>query len=195
MRIVEYPHPALRHPAVPVTHIDKRLHLHIGRMVELLHEAEGLGLAAPQVALPYQLLIMNLGEYAPGEDPDQVFLNPRIVERKGSMAGQEGCLSFPGLFAKVIRAREVVIEAFNLKGEKVTIKARDMASRCWQHEIDHLQGKLFIERFSTVANIACHRDLVRFERKLRKAQEAGEIASDADIEKLLHSLEQEMKRS
>lgn len=194
MRIVEYPHPALRHPAVPVTHIDKPLRQQIGRMFELMYDARGIGLAAPQVALPYQLLVMNVTGKPENAEAEEVFLNPRIVKRKGTMTGEEGCLSFPGLYAKVSRSKQVVVEAYNLKGEKVVIEASDLESRCWQHEIDHLLGKLFIERFSTAARIAKHRDLANFERKLRRAQESGEIAPDAEIEKLLHSLELEMSR-
>lgn len=195
MRIVEYPHPALRYPAVPVKLVDKELRLQVGRMFELMYEVKGLGLAAPQVALPYQLLIMNEDMENFSEEGERVYLNPRIVAQKGTMNGEEGCLSFPGLFAKVRRARQVTIEAYDLSGELVTIQATGLASRCWQHEIEHLQGKLFIDRFTTVARIANQRELSYFEKKFRRAQEMGEIAPDADIEKLLSNLEQEMART
>ena len=106
MKIVKYPHPALRYASKPVTTIDKKVHLAAGEMVDLMFEAKGLGLAANQVALPYQLLVLNL-DVINGVDSDKasrknagVFINPVILERKGSIEGEEGCLSFPGLLPK-----------------------------------------------------------------------------------------------
>ena len=101
MKIVHYPHPALRHPGRPVATIDKKLHLHIGAMKELMYEAHGLGLAAPQVALPFQLLVMNVTGDPKQPEREEVFINPAIVERKGTIDAEEGCLSFPGLFQKI----------------------------------------------------------------------------------------------
>src|SRR5436190_19652637 len=80
MRIVQYPHPALKHPAVPVTSIDKTLRLHIGEMFDLMYKAEGLGLAATQVALPYQLLVMNITGDAGDQEAERIYINPEIVE-------------------------------------------------------------------------------------------------------------------
>src|SRR4249920_1137474 len=107
MKIVNYPHPALRHAAKPVSCIDKQLHLSIGKMMELMYEARGLGLAAPQVALPYQLLVMNVTGDPAKPECEEVFLNPSIVERRGFMEGEEGCLSFPGLFQKLRRPKTI----------------------------------------------------------------------------------------
>src|SRR5262245_25148587 len=107
MKIVHYPHPALKHPGAPVRGIDKELRLKIGRMFELMYEAKGLGLAATQVALPCRLLVMNLTGDDKKPEEERVYVNPVIVQRKGIMDGEEGCLSFPGLFAPVKRARNV----------------------------------------------------------------------------------------
>src|SRR5438105_3961815 len=119
MKIVHYPHPALRHPARPLTSIDKKVQLHIGTMIELMHEGRGLGLAGPQVALPYQIFVMNLrtDPEEPGED--KAFINPVIVERKGSIEGEEGCLSFPGLYRKVRRAKTIKFQAYDVQGKLV----------------------------------------------------------------------------
>src|SRR5262245_42167183 len=93
MQIVHSPHPALRHPAKPVACIDKSLQLHIGKIMELMYEAKGLGLAAPQVALPYQLLVMNITGDPAKPESEEVYVNPAIVERKGIVDDEEGCLS------------------------------------------------------------------------------------------------------
>ena len=134
MRIVHYPHPALRAKARPLTSIDKQVHLYARQMLDLMYEARGIGLAGPQVVLPYQILVMN-----PSGDPEQrdqegVYLNPVIVERKGgTVEGEEGCLSLPGLYQKVRRARTVRVHAYNLRGEAVEIVANELPGRVWQH--------------------------------------------------------------
>lgn len=188
LRIVHYPHPALRHAAKPVVSIDKQLRLHAGRMFELMYEAEGLGLAATQVAVPCQFVVMNLTGDASQTDAEQVYLNPVIVSQTGWVDDREGCLSFPGLFATVKRARQVVVEAYDLAGAKVRIKAEGLAARAWQHEIEHLQGRLFIERFGPLARMAHQHEIRSFETQFRKAQESGEIPPDAEIERALHLL-------
>src|SRR5436190_38253 len=95
LKIVQYPHPSLRHPAVPLKAIDRKLVLHAEQMLELMYENKGLGLAGPQVGLPFQLFVANYS--GDPEQPDQqgVFINPVVLERKGSQEGEEGCLSFP----------------------------------------------------------------------------------------------------
>src|ERR1039457_4230879 len=134
-KIVHYPHPALRHKSKPVMSIDKALHLQIGEMKELMYLAKGLGLAAPQVALPYQLLVMNVTGDPKKPECEEVFLNPQIVERKGVREDEEGCLCFPGLYQAVRRAQTIKVRAYNLKGELVEKVVTELESRAWQHEI------------------------------------------------------------
>src|SRR5688500_11977362 len=117
MKIVHYPHPALRHKASAVRAIDKQLRLQVGAMKELMYEANGLGLAAPQVALPFQLLVMNITGDPNKKEAEEVFFNPVIVERKGLVDDEEGCLSFPGLYQKVKRAKTIKIHAYDLSGK------------------------------------------------------------------------------
>jgi peptide deformylase len=191
LKIVHYPHPALVHATRPVPRIDKQLHLQVGAMLDAMYEARGLGLAGNQVALPYQLLVTNLTGDPEQRDQEMVYLNPVIVERKGTQEGDEGCLSFPGLFQKVRRAKTVKVQAYNLKGEPVEIVASDLAARCWQHEIDHLNGIMFIEKMGPIARLASRGALKDFERKFREAQKKGEIPPDAELEKLLQALEAE----
>ncbi len=191
MKIVHYPHPALRHAGRPVTSVDKKLRLQVGEMIDLMYEARGLALAAPQVALPYQLLVMNITGDASQKEREEVFLNPVIVERKGSIDDEEGCLSFPGLYQKVRRAKSVKIQAYNLKGELVERVATDLEARAWQHELDHLNGVLFIDKMGVIARLAARSTVKNFESDFRRAQQRGEIPPDAEIEKLLAALEAE----
>ena len=189
MKIVHYPHPALRHPARAVASIDKQLHLHIGAMTELMYEAKGLGLAAPQVALPFQLLVMNISGDPNKPELEEVFINPVIVERKGLVDDEEGCLSFPGLFQKVKRAKSVKVQAYDLKGQKVEKLVHDLEARAWQHEIDHLNGVLFIDKMGLLGKMSARGSVKKFEKEFREAQKAGEIPADVELEKLLAALE------
>src|SRR5713226_1549882 len=140
MKIVKFPHPALRYESVPLKAIDKKVHLAVGEMLDLMFEAKGLGLAANQVALPYQMLILN-EDVLKGVESDKalrenagVYFNPVIMERKGSIEGEEGCLSFPDLYQKVRRAKTIKVVAYNLKGEEVETNVSDLPSRVLQHE-------------------------------------------------------------
>jgi peptide deformylase len=187
MKIVHYPHPSLRHKAVLVTAIDKKVQTYIQEMLDLMYEGKGLGLAAPQVALPYQVFVMNLNHE--NREEQRVCINPVISERKGSVEGEEGCLSFPGLYQKVRRAKTIRCQAYNLKGELVDQTLSELEARVWQHEVDHLHGELFIDKMGTIAKMASRSSLKHFERDFRRAQERGELPPDLEIEKLLTALE------
>ena len=188
-KIVHYPHPALRHKAKPVLSIDKELHLQIGEMKELMYLAKGLGLAAPQVALPYQLLVMNVTGDPKQPEREEVFLNPQIVERKGVIDDEEGCLSFPGLYQNVRRAQTIKIRAYDVKGQLIERIVKDLEARAWQHEIDHLNGVFFIDMMGPLARLAARTSVKKFEKQFREAQAKGEIPPDFEIEKLLAVLD------
>lgn len=189
MKIVHYPHPALTHATKPLTSIDKQVNLHIGQMIDTMYEAKGLGLAANQVALPFQILVMNVTGDPAQKEHEHIYINPVIVEKKGVQEGDEGCLSFPDLFQKVRRAKTVKVQAYNVKGEPVEVVANDLAARCWQHELDHLNGIVFISKMGPLARLAARGAVKEFERKFREAQKKGEIPPDAEIEKTLQWLE------
>lgn len=146
MQIVPYPHPALTFKSVDVRQIDSTLKKTIARMFELMYAARGIGLAANQVGLPFRFFIVNLAGRPDGEDEELVFINPVILRRKGTVVGEEGCLSLPGLYGDVRRSEEVVIEAFDLSGEGFEMDLDDLAARVVQHESDHLDGILFPDR-------------------------------------------------
>jgi peptide deformylase len=185
LRIVRYPHPALRCRAQPVQSIDQNVRQIARQMLELMYQAKGVGLAAPQVAIPFQLLVVNLEGSPEQRDAEQVLINPTITGKKGIEAGREGCLSFPGLFAEVKRAREITVAAYDLEGQEVELRVKGYPARVWQHEIDHLQGILFIDRLTAAGTLACKAEIKAFESAFRRAQSAGEIPSDAELERQL----------
>jgi peptide deformylase len=194
MNIVKYPHPSLRHPAVPLKAINQRIQDYVRAMLDLMYEGKGLGLAGPQVALPYQIFVMNLvpeeRELPRGERiNERVYINPVIGERKGSVEGEEGCLSFPGLYQKVRRAKTITFQAYNEKGEVLQGAAADLEARVWQHEVDHLHGKLFIDMMGALGKLSSRSDLKQFERDYRKSQEHGDIPAEDEIQKQLLELE------
>jgi peptide deformylase len=176
MKIVNYPHPALRVKTKPVTAIDADVQKAAAEMLELMYRHDGLGLAAPQVTLDYQLIVMNFaGDH---ERPDQecVAINPVIVEeRGGAIFDREGCLSFPGLYQNVRRFKTVVVQAYNLKGEKFEMTCHDLAARVWQHEIDHLNGTLFIDKMGSLGLSRSQKDLDKFRADFEKAKKKGEL--------------------
>lgn len=168
--------------------IDKDIRLQVGEMFDLMYEAKGLGLAATQVALPFQFIVMNISGDPEQKADEQVFINPVLVERKGAMEGDEGCLSFPGLFQKVRRAKTVKVAAYDLEGKPVEIIASDLAARAWQHEIDHLNGVLFIDKLGVIGKLAARGALKELEDEFRKMQNRGEIPPEVEIKALLDSL-------
>lgn len=189
LKILQYPHPSLRHPAKELTVIDKKVHLVAGRMLELMYEHAGLGLAAPQVGIPFRMFVVNYAGDPEKPDMAGVYLNPVILERKSSQEGEEGCLSFPKLFQKVRRAKTIKAVAYNLKGEEVQVELSNLPARLWQHEIDHLDGKLFIDYFGPIGNMASRGAIQEFERDYEKLRRKGEIPPSEEIEKQLTELE------
>lgn len=179
MQIVKYPHPALRHKAEPVTAINKDLELLVGGMLELMYKHEGLGLAAPQIAAPIRVLVMNFAADPEKKDHEFIAINPVIVEAsKQIVDDREGCLSFPELYAKVRRSKRVKVQAYNLKGELYEMSCEDLPARVWQHEIDHLDGTLFIDKMGLVGRMNSKKYLKQFEEEYAEAQRKGEIPPD-----------------
>lgn len=179
MRIVNYPHPALRQKAEPVTAINKEINLLVGNMLELMYRHEGLGLAAPQVACPLRVLVMNFAGDPKDREHEYVAINPVIVETsKQIIDDREGCLSFPDLFAKVRRAKKVKVQAYNLKGELYEMTCEEMPARVWQHEVDHLEGALFIDKMGMIGRMNSKKYLEMFDREFQEAKQNGEYPAD-----------------
>lgn len=189
LRIVTYPHPALRYQSSPVSQIDERLRSRVRAMFELMYENRGIGLAANQVALPYQFFVLNLTADPDQPDQEQVFLNPEIIKRHSGVEEEEGCLSFPGLYGKVHRAKRIRVKAFDLSGQEVLIDAEDLLSRAIQHETDHLHGKLFIDYFQPQTKTSAEPKIKEIETLFRQAQAAGEYPNDEEIVRQMKAIE------
>lgn len=166
--ILEFPDPRLRTVAKPVQSVDDALRAHIADMFETMYAAPGIGLAATQVNTHRRLLVLDVSE---DQSQPMVFINPEILERDGSQVYQEGCLSVPGIFADVTRYNRIRVRALDRDGQSFEIEADGLLAVCIQHEIDHLDGKVFVDYLSPLK-----RDLVR--KKLAKQRKlAGEDAA------------------
>lgn len=139
--IVKVPAPVLRETAKSVAKITKRHQDLIDRMVKQMQAARGIGLAAPQVGVSERIIVI-----APIGTRPLALINPRITKAEGSMVGQEGCLSIPGLYGDVERHARIEVEALDRRGRKVRLELEEMPSRVVQHEVDHLDGILFIDK-------------------------------------------------
>lgn len=188
MQIVPYPHPALRYKSVPVRAINADLRNTVAEMFDLMYAANGIGLAANQVALPYQLFIINLTADPEQADEEVVFINPVIKKRRGQVVGEEGCLSFPELFGPVERSAEITVEAYNLRGELISYDLNELAARAVQHENDHIEGMLFIDRMTEEERLKVEPVVNDFINQFRGKQQSGEIPEDDSLLKELKRL-------
>ena len=164
--IVKYPEPVLSTPTEIVERFDDELARLAADMIETMHAAPGIGLAAPQVGRTERITVIDLS-VGSEEDELLVLVNPRVLEAEGEIREEEGCLSFPDLMLIVPRPERVVVEAQDLEGNAFSIEAEELLARCLHHEIDHLDGVLFLDRVSPLK-----RDLAK--RKISKRIRAGE---------------------
>ncbi|HSW50878.1 MAG TPA: peptide deformylase [Bryobacteraceae bacterium] len=167
--IVKFGDPVLETPAQTVTEFDTpELHKLIEDMFETMHAARGVGLAAPQIGISRRISVIDISG---GEGPPQklVLINPEIIRNEGKQVTEEGCLSVPGFREPVRRGARVTVRAQNVKGETFEATGEDLLARAFQHEIDHLNGRLYLNHLS-----ALKRDLIR--RRIRKLERDGEWA-------------------
>jgi peptide deformylase len=166
LKILKYPDPVLSQPGEPVTEFNGELRALVADMFETMYSAQGIGLAAPQVGVSKRLTVIDLSL---GKEPKDklVLINPEIISREGRLYEEEGCLSFPDIREKVARAAKVRIRAQDEYGKWFEVDGEELLSRAFQHEIDHLDGILFIFRMSPLK-----RNLNL--RKIRKLQSEGQ---------------------
>jgi peptide deformylase len=158
--IVKYGHPVLHKPAEPVREIDDTIRKVLDDMVETMYAAPGIGLAAPQIAVPLRVIVVDLSV---GEDAGQLIklINPEFVLRQGDQRHDEGCLSVPGFGGSPVRPARVVVKGLDPDGQERTYEGTELLARAFCHEIDHIDGLLFVDRLTPLK-----RDLMK--RKLRK---------------------------
>jgi peptide deformylase len=188
LELVEFPHPALRRPAKPLVRLDDAVREAVARMFEIMYEAEGIGLAANQVALPYRLFVVNCAGRR-GEGEEHVFINPVLSRPRGTAVQEEGCLSLPGVRMDVRRPQRIVVEAFTLEGEPIRMDLDGLLSRVVQHEFDHLEGRLFTDRLPEAAALEVRRDLDTFHEVFLGKQARGEMPGSAALLAELDRLE------
>ncbi|KQX97783.1 peptide deformylase [Rhodanobacter sp. Root480] len=147
LSILEFPDPRLRTRAAPVTVFDAKLKQFVADMFETMYAANGVGLAATQVNVHQRVLVTDMSE---GRTEPLALINAQILEKEGSQVYQEGCLSFPGLYADVTRALKVKVKAYDADGNEFVVDVEGPLAVCIQHEIDHLDGKVFVDHLSAL---------------------------------------------
>lgn len=150
LTILEYPDPRLKRIAAPVTEFTPELRQLVADMAETMYAAPGIGLAATQVDVHKQVIVIDISET---KDDLRVLVNPRIVRAEGEAKGEEGCLSVPGYYDGVVRAERVTVEAQDAEGRPFTLEADGLLAVCIQHEMDHLKGIVFVERLSQLKQL------------------------------------------
>lgn len=156
--ILQYPDPRLHKVAKPVAKVTEATRRLIRDMGETMYAAPGIGLAATQVDTHERIIVMDVSE---ARDDLRVFINPELIEQSGEEISEEGCLSVPGIYEKVKRSERVTVRALNEQGEPFTLEADGLLAVCIQHEMDHLQGRVFVELLS-------HLKQTRIRAKLKK---------------------------
>ena|SRR5256712_2964334 len=166
LEVVKWPNPILDMPADPVTFFDDNLKKLVSNMFETMYAAPGVGLAAVQVGISKRLFVMDCSG---GKDPEQriALINPAVLAAEGDQNGEEGCLSFPGIFTPVERSLRAVVRAQDVNGNEFEIDGTELTARCMLHETDHCDGIVFLDKMSPIK-----RELVK--RKIRKLQKAGQ---------------------
>ncbi len=163
LKILEYPDPRLRTRAVPVEAVDDEIRRLIDDMLETMYAAPGVGLAATQVDIHKRLLVVDVSEI---KDRPLCLINPEIVEKDGVEISEEGCLSVPGVTELVERAEHIKVRALDRNGDAFELETKGLLAVCIQHEVDHLEGKLFVDYLSELKR-------QRIKKKLIKSKKRG----------------------
>jgi len=167
--ILEYPDPRLRKKAAPVGEVDDALRQFIDNLLETMYSANGVGLAATQVDVHKRVIVLDVSE---NRDQPLVLINPEILSKEGEGPGEEGCLSLPGIYDKLNRATRIRVRAVGRDGQPLEMDAEGLLGVCIQHEMDHLEGRLFVDYLSELK-----RTLIR--RRLEKERKQRSTGSDS----------------
>jgi peptide deformylase len=159
--ILHYPDPRLRQVAQPVTTVDDEVRRLVDDMAETMYAAPGIGLAAVQINVAQRVVVIDLSET---RNALQVFINPEIMERDGKQVFEEGCLSVPGVYDEVERSRHIRMRAIDRNGQPFELEAEGLLATCIQHEIDHLDGKVFVDYLSRLKQTRIRKKIEKQER-------------------------------
>lgn len=150
LEIKKYPEKVLREKAVPVSEINRDIQRLIDDMIETMYAAPGIGLAAPQVGVSKRIIVIDVGVKEGEKNSLLVLINPEIISSYGEIESEEGCLSLPGYITTVKRAESVIVSGLDREGKEIKVEGEGLLSRALQHEIDHLNGMLLIDRISSI---------------------------------------------
>jgi peptide deformylase len=189
LQIIQYPHPTLRHRSKPLRRVDVELRKIVEEMFELMYEHEGVGLAANQVDLPYRLFVANPEGDPQAKDAEGVFINPVLSGGRGLEEDEEGCLSIPGIRAPVTRNATIKIQGYDLEGNEIEGELNGLMARIVQHETDHLDGTLFIDRLGPAHAAAIRDQLEEFELAFQSKLETRELPAEEEIASRIRELE------
>ena len=160
-KILHYPDPRLRRKALPVDIVDDEIRTLIDDMAETMYQAPGMGLAAPQIDVSKRVLVIDISE---ARNDLRVFVNPELLTQEGEQTMEEGCLSVPGVYEEVTRAEKVTVRALGHDGKPFELEADGLLATCVQHEIDHLDGKLFVDYLSRLKQQRVRKKLAKQQR-------------------------------
>jgi len=160
--ILHYPDPRLHTRATAVAVVDERIRQLVDDMAETMRAAEGVGLAATQVDVHLRIIVLDVSE---DHQQLQVFINPRLLSSEGEAENEEGCLSVPGIYDRVTRARRIKVEAMNREGKLFALEAEGLLGTCIQHEMDHLNGKILIDYLSVLKKNVVLRRLTKLKKE------------------------------
>jgi peptide deformylase len=163
LRVLQYPDPRLHKVAAKVERVDDQVRSLVADMAETMFAAPGIGLAATQVDIHRRIIVIDISDT---RDQLRTFINPEILEANGEAELEEGCLSVPGIYEKVVRAQWVRVRALNAEAQSYTLEAEGLLAVCIQHEMDHLEGKVFVERLSRLKQ---QRILSKLKKQIRQA--------------------------
>jgi peptide deformylase len=180
LKIIPFPHPGLRYVAKPIKRVDATLKQIVARMIELMYAHRGVGLAATQVNLPLRMFVWD-----PTGDPHSgratVFLNPTITRPRSNEEAEEGCLSLPGINANVVRSKTIHMSAYDLSGKEIDQDFSGFEARILQHETDHLDGMLFLDRLSESQLREQEEALLILQTDFESRQRLKQIPSNAEL--------------
>lgn len=162
LNILHYPDPRLRTVAKPVLEVNDQIRKIVADMQETMYHAPGIGLAATQVNIHKQIIVIDV---SPEKDQPLCFINPIILTTEGANCVEEGCLSVPGIYEPVERAALITVQALNEQGELFTLQAEEILAICIQHEIDHLKGKLFVDYLSALKRERLRKKLIKQQKE------------------------------
>ncbi len=166
--ILVYPDTRLRRQAEPVAHVDADVQKLVDDMAETMYAAPGIGLAAVQVNVAKQVIVIDTSET---RDNLRVFINPTLVQNEGDIETEEGCLSVPGIYAPVTRAENIKVRALDRSGQEFELETDGLLAVCIQHEMDHLQGKVFVDYLSRLKQDRIRKRLIKEQKQIPKAEQ------------------------